>query len=236
MDYRPEMLPWPPEWRKDEQRTRTYMAKGSEGIRVVDVDFEGIPESGLLVPFHRASRWLGILFLLLGALFTGLVGAGVVTAVLNREWMPVLGALCLGVLAGLFLFGGYAQLAQPRSSEPGLRLTPTRLIGPSFAIPWNEITTIRPFLANPESGSLVKVVDVWSNSFSVEVRDPDAVLPAKFARVTGRLMRRAFGSGVLIVDDKQLAVHPLVAYHLIRHHLENPADRPNITTAMGSTI
>lgn len=226
-----DLLPWPGEWRRDEQWTRSNVAKGSSGIRVVEVEADGVVESGLLVPFRRTSRWAGVLFVLIGTLCLGLVGAGGVVAVVNQEWGPVGGAFCFGVIAAIFLFLGYAVLAEPRDAEPGLRLTPTRIVGPQFAVPWDEIVQVRPYLADSGSGNPIGNGS-WTNNFGIEVRDPDAVLPARVGRTTRWVLRNSQGAAVITVTDKQLATHPLLAYHLVRHYFEHPTERPDITRAL----
>ncbi|MEU8896631.1 hypothetical protein [Nocardia sp. NPDC048505] len=231
VERRVELLSWPSEWRRDEQRNRVNVAKGDSGIRVVQVDVDGVVEQGLLVPFQRASRWVGVLFLVIGVAGMALVGVGAVRAVVYRDWRPVAGMVCIGLVAAFFLFIAYAVLAEDRSAATGLRLTPTRIVGPHFAIPWHEVQRIRPFVSDRGSGNWVNA-GAWTNDFAVEVRDPEAVLPARVGRATRLLLQKTQGNAVLTVQDKQLAVHPLLAYHLVRHYFENPAERPGITRAL----
>ncbi len=226
-----ESLPWPAEWKRNDKREQKYRARGSDGIEVVWVDFDGIGEQGLLVPGVRPTKLQGILFTLVGGLFSAAVLASVPGIVIDREWKAIGGMLCVGVFAALMLLLGMHFWRHASSKHlPGLRLTPTRVIqggydGGHVAMRWDDVARVRPFLyAGANSRQ-------WWNSFAIEVHDLAAVLNRLGAKSL-RLHRMANGPAAVTLRDNHLAVHPLLAYHLVRYYFDNPADRPNITQAL----
>ncbi|MBP2188807.1 hypothetical protein [Nocardia goodfellowii] len=229
VDHRVESLLWPSEWRRDEKRERDYRARSSDGVQVVWVDYDGVGEQGLLVSAKQPGKGEAILFTVLGGLLTAAVIAGVALIVVYREWTTIGGVLCLGLFAiPMLLLGIHNWRNADSKHRPGLRLTPTRVVygaadGNHITMGWEDIARIRPF---------VNVVGKrrWWNAFSLEVHDPEAVL-SRFAPRNRRLHRRIHGTAVVTLNDNQVAVHPLLAYHLVRYYYENPADRPDITQA-----
>ncbi|MEV6277617.1 hypothetical protein [Nocardia sp. NPDC051832] len=230
VDQRVESLSWPAEWKRNDKRERKYRARGSDGVHVVWVDHDGVGEEGLLVPSVRSSKLQGILFTVFGGLFTAAVLASVPFIVIDGAWDAIGGVLCVGAFAVPTLLLGIHSWRHAGSKHlTGLRLTPTRVIfgsydGSHVAMRWEQISRVRPFLNAGTSRQ-------WWNAFAIEVHDLEAVLSHVGPKAL-RLHRMANGPAAVTLHDNHLAVHPLLAYHLVRYYFDNPADRPNITQAL----
>ncbi|MEV0297947.1 hypothetical protein [Nocardia sp. NPDC050710] len=217
---------WPQQWRWDDRRVESYRARGTSGVRVEDIECDGIAESALLLPMRKPPKWQGVVFLLVGFVFLALAGVLAVTSILDRAWVGLVGFLMFTAIGAFALFGAYVVLLGRAGVVPGLLLTPTRVIsrtgsGKLLAVPWAIISDVRPYTRTFNSKN-------WHNVFGIAVHDPAAFWTAAGYPAARRLSRALPTSEVIPAADMVMRMNPLLAYHLVRHYFEHPQERPHI--------
>ncbi|WP_216918393.1 phage holin family protein [Nocardia noduli] len=217
---------WPEQWRWDDDRVQSYRARGMSGVVVEEITVGGVRESGVLLPMRQPPKWQGVVFLLMGLVFLSVAVLLLIEAILIDEWLVLVGVPVFVAIAGVALFAAYRGLIVHRLVVPGLVITPTRVVrrggsGDLMVVAWADIAGVRPYVR--ETGPAK-----WHNMFGVDVRDPDVFWQTAGRRRGGRVARALAGAEVVMVSDAVMLMNPLVAYHLIRHYLENPDLRPHV--------
>lgn len=220
------MSAWPEQWRWDDGRVDAYRARGLTGVVVEEITVGGVRESGVLLPMRQPPRWQGVVFLLMGLVFLSVAGLLLVEAIVIAEWMLIGGVALFVGIGGVALAAAYRGLIDRRDVVPGLVITPTRVVrrgggGELLTVAWADIAEIRPYVRDTGSAK-------WHNMFGIEVRDPDAFWRAAGRRRGGRASRVRAGAEVVVVWDTVMLMNPLIAYHLLRHYLAHPDQRPHI--------
>ncbi|WP_156095056.1 hypothetical protein [Nocardia lijiangensis] len=216
---------WPERWRWDEKRARDYQRRGWSGVRVEDIEHDGLRESGLLLATRKPHKAFGVLAAVLGVLLFVIAGTNAAHAVVERTWLGLLALVVVGLPGAVALLAAYVILRGRRGVVPGLLVTPTRILfrdnaGGVFAIPWRDVSGI-------EARILTQSTSRYYNLIAIEAH-PSAEVWQSVNPALLRLARKRDDFGVLKVQDQSLLMNPLIAYRLLRHHLTNPEQRRDI--------
>ncbi|WP_431966876.1 hypothetical protein [Nocardia sp. bgisy134] len=216
---------WPERWRWEEKRARDYERRGWAGVRVEDIEHDGVRESGLLLALRAPRKIYGVLAAALGVLLVAVAGANAVIAVVERTWLGLLALVFVGPLGVLALLSAYLILRGRRGVVPGLTLTPTRILyrdnaGSVFAIPWQQVSGIDARIRR-QGGSR------YDNLIAIEAHPSAEVWQSVNATVRRMTINRG-DFGIMTVSDRHLLMNPLIAHSLLRHYLANPDQRPNV--------
>ncbi|TQM30270.1 hypothetical protein [Nocardia bhagyanarayanae] len=219
---------WPDRWRWDAKRERDYRRRGWAGVRVEDIEHDGLRESGLFLAMSKPRKVFGVLAAVLGMLLLAATGANAVSAVVERTWFGLGALVVVGPLGVVALLSAYLNLRGRRDVVPGLLLTPTRILfrdnaGEVFAIPWRDVAGIEARILKQGGSSYLNLIAIEAHP-TAEVWE--SVNPA-----LRRLARKRDDRALLKVQDKALLMNPLIAYHLLRHYLANPEQRRDICRA-----
>ncbi|NEE02160.1 hypothetical protein [Phytoactinopolyspora halotolerans] len=231
-------LPWPDGWRWTRRRERAYAARGVDGVRTVHVAAGGFQDSGVLLPMKAMSPWWALLFAFLGLVCVAGAVVLLVAALAQQQWTNLIGFVVLGGFGTIFCLSAVAVTRQRREAVPGLRLTPARIVYDGgtrqspVSIPWEEIQGIRLF--TNRYGYRTIGPRPWHNWFTLEVKDPSAVLEPVGHRATRRLAENLRSRGVVAIPDARWQMDAVVAYRAVLFYLENPDGRRELadTTAV----